>query len=78
MIAGGEQPFETIMAAVGELEDGQALVVQAPFEPTPLEGVLSGQGFAYEATEIGGGTGRSASPGAGDPPRARPRRDQVR
>ncbi|MGH9059278.1 MAG: DUF2249 domain-containing protein, partial [Acidimicrobiales bacterium] len=51
----GGEPFDTIMAAVGELQDDQNLVVVAPFEPTPLEGVLSGQGFTYQATELGGG-----------------------
>ncbi len=48
--AGGE-PFETIMNAVGELED-EDLVIVAPFEPTPLEGVLSSQGFSFEANEV--------------------------
>ena len=43
------------MAAVSGLIDGEDLVVLAPFEPVPLEGVLSSQGFAYEASEVGGG-----------------------
>ena len=55
IIAGGGEPFETIMAAVSRLPEGEDLVVLAPFEPVPLEGVLSAQGFAYEATELGGG-----------------------
>ncbi len=55
MIAQGEEPFETIMAAVSELEPQEDLVVLAPFEPVPLEGVLSAQGFSYQAAEIGGG-----------------------
>lgn len=55
IIAEGGEPFETIMAAVGDLANGEDLVVLAPFEPVPLEGVLSSQGFTYEATEIGGG-----------------------
>lgn len=55
IIAAGGEPFETIMAAVAALEDGEDLVVLAPFEPVPLEGVLSSQGFAYEVAELGGG-----------------------
>lgn len=55
IIAAGGEPFETIMAAVAGLADGEDLVVLAPFEPVPLEGVLSSQGFAYEADEVGGG-----------------------
>ncbi len=58
IIAVGGEPFETIMAAVAALTEGEELVVLAPFEPVPLEGVLSSQGFSYEATEIGGGDWR--------------------
>ncbi|HLI14699.1 MAG TPA: DUF2249 domain-containing protein [Acidimicrobiales bacterium] len=58
IIAAGGEPFETIMAAVASLADGEELVVLAPFEPVPLEGVLSSQGFAYEAVDIGGGDWR--------------------
>ena len=46
------------MAAVSTLPDGDELVVLAPFEPVPLEGVLSSQGFAYEAEDLGGGDWR--------------------
>lgn len=55
IIAAGEEPFETIMAAAASLSDGEELVVLAPFEPVPLEGVLSSQGFSYEAAALGGG-----------------------
>lgn len=55
IIAAGDEPFETIMATVAELPDDHALVVIAPFEPVPLEGVLSEQGFLYEATALDGG-----------------------
>lgn len=55
VIAAGQEPFEAIMAAVAELSPGEDLVVLAPFEPVPLEGVLSSQGFTFEATDIGGG-----------------------
>ena len=55
IIASGAEPFETIMAAAAALGDGEELVVLAPFEPVPLEGLLSSQGFVYEAVPIGGG-----------------------
>lgn len=55
MIAAGDEPFETIMAAATSLAAGEELVVTAPFEPVPLEGVLSSQGFSYDAAELGGG-----------------------
>lgn len=55
IIAEGGEPFETIMAAVDALGEHEQLVLLAPFEPVPLEGVLSSQGFAYEATDLGNG-----------------------
>lgn len=58
IIARGEEPFDLIMSTVNQLEPGQIFVVIAPFEPVPLEGVLSSQGFDYEAAEIGGGDWR--------------------
>lgn len=54
IIAAGDEPFETIMAAVAELGELEELVVLAPFEPVPLEGVLSSQGFTYEAVHLEG------------------------
>lgn len=58
IIAAGAEPFETIMAAVAALADDEDLIVLAPFEPVPLEGVLSSQGYTYEADEIGNGDWR--------------------
>ena len=55
IIAAGDEPFDTIMGAVASLAEGEDLVILAPFEPVPLEGVLSGQGFTYEASDLGGG-----------------------
>lgn len=55
IIAGGGEPFDTIMAAVASLADDEELVVLAPFEPVPLEGVLGSQGFAYHAADLGDG-----------------------
>ncbi len=55
LIRAGEEPFDTIMAAIARLADGEELIVLAPFEPVPLEGVLSSQGFSYDAVDLGGG-----------------------
>ena len=55
IIASGREPFEEIMSVASALGEGEALVVLAPFEPVPLEGILSSQGFAYEAEDIGAG-----------------------
>lgn len=55
VIAAGDEPFDQIMAAVASLDEGQDLVVYAPFEPVPLEGVLGSQGFVYEAEPVGAG-----------------------
>lgn len=55
IIKDGGEPFDTIMSAVTALDDHEELVVIAPFEPVPLEGVLSSQGFTYEAEDIGDG-----------------------
>lgn len=55
ILAAGEEPFDRIMQTVATLSSGQDLVVLAPFEPVPLEGVLGSQGFTYEAIEIGAG-----------------------
>ncbi|HEY5304878.1 MAG TPA: DUF2249 domain-containing protein [Acidimicrobiales bacterium] len=53
LIAAGDEPFDLIMSAVAALGEHEELVVLAPFEPVPLEGVLGAQGFSYEAQEIG-------------------------
>lgn len=55
IIASGGEPFGAIMEAVGKLGDDQDLVVLAPFDPVPLEGVLGGQGFDFEAEEVAPG-----------------------
>lgn len=55
VIAAGGEPFDSIMEAVAKLEESEDLVVLAPFEPVPLEGVLGSQGFSYEAADLGDG-----------------------
>ncbi|MFC4386943.1 DUF2249 domain-containing protein [Gracilibacillus marinus] len=44
-----KEPFDKIMKAVKELENGQAFVLHAPFNPIPLHKVLGRKGFTYEA-----------------------------
>lgn len=58
MLASGDEPFDLIMETVNGLEPGQDFVVIAPFEPVPLEGVLSSQGFTYDAAELEDGAFR--------------------
>lgn len=55
IIAAGEEPFDQIMATVAGLADNEELIILAPFEPVPLEGVLSSQGFTYDAVALGNG-----------------------
>ena len=65
ILARGEEPFDAIMAAVGELEADQPLVVLVPFEPVPLEGVLSAQGFTWSAETLDSGDWRVVFQAAG-------------
>lgn len=51
LIEKGEEPFPTVMETVATL-DGRSLLLIAPFEPTPLQGVLSAQGFSYASERI--------------------------
>ncbi|MEZ5322805.1 MAG: DUF2249 domain-containing protein [Microthrixaceae bacterium] len=51
LIERGEEPFGTIMQTVAAL-DGRALMLIAPFEPTPLQGVLGAQGFTYRSEQV--------------------------
>lgn len=51
IIEAGEEPFGKIMETVATL-DGRSLLLIAPFEPTPLEGVLSSRGFTYRAQQF--------------------------
>jgi hypothetical protein len=43
------------MTEVNSMDSQDQLIITAPFEPVPLEGVLSNQGFEYEVTDIGDG-----------------------
>lgn len=52
ILAGGGEPFDEIMQVASQVGDGEALVVDAPFEPVPLEGVLGEQGFTHVAEQL--------------------------
>jgi len=45
----GREPFSKIMQAVATLAPAQDLMLLAPFEPTPLYGILAQQGFRHSA-----------------------------
>ncbi len=58
IIEAGEEPFAAIMEAAEKVKSGEVLVVWAPFEPVPLEGVLTEQGFRFVADEVTPGNWR--------------------
>ena|SRR5680860_440260 len=53
IIAAGGEPFDKILQAAESTANEEVLVVYAPFEPIPLEGVLGEQGFEHVAEQIG-------------------------
>lgn len=55
LLAQGQEPFDTIMGAVAELEPGEELELTAPLEPIPLYQVLGLRGFSHETEDLGGG-----------------------
>lgn len=58
-LAAGGEPFDEIMRAAGQVGHGEVLVVLAPFDPVPLQGVLGAQGFSYDSSPIGDGDFRA-------------------
>lgn len=48
ILESGREPFSEIMRAASMLGAGEEMVLLAPFEPLPLIGVLSRQGFECE------------------------------
>lgn len=51
-IKNGQDPFDKIMSTVSAYQTGDILILQAPFQPIPLYGVLTSKGFAYKTDEI--------------------------
>ncbi|WP_338472421.1 DUF2249 domain-containing protein [Niallia sp. XMNu-256] len=45
-------PFDKIMAAVKELQDGQRLVLHALFNPAPLHKVMERKGYTNTVEQI--------------------------
>lgn len=58
ILAVGDEPFETIMQAAATIRDDRVLVVYAPFEPIPLQGVLAEQGFDHVTEQLSDDTWR--------------------
>ncbi|HVU27128.1 MAG TPA: DUF2249 domain-containing protein [Verrucomicrobiae bacterium] len=54
-IRNGREPFSKIMSAVAELHADENLLLLAPFEPKPLFGLLTRQGFNHLAREMENG-----------------------
>jgi hypothetical protein len=52
-LARGQEPLTKIMAAARGIQPGGRLVVQAPFEPFPLYGVLAKLGFVSQSENLG-------------------------
>lgn len=46
------EPFGDIMAALGDLEDGETLRLVSGFEPKPLYQVLADRGFDHETAQV--------------------------
>lgn len=55
-IEAGRDPFSVIMGAVSRLNAGDQLLLIAPFEPTPLFGLMASRGFDYKGKELPDGS----------------------
>jgi uncharacterized protein (DUF2249 family) len=55
VLAGGEDPFTVLMERADTVEFGEVLVVDAPFNPSPLRRVLGSQGFSSFAQRLSEG-----------------------
>lgn len=51
----GREPFGKIMQTVAALKPNEELLLIAPFQPTPLFGVLAQRGYGHEATQLPSG-----------------------
>lgn len=51
----GREPFAKIMQTLAGLKDTEDLLLIAPFEPTPLFGVLAQQGYSHTAKVLESG-----------------------
>ena len=55
MMAAGGEPFDAIMAVVGDLGPEEDFELFAPLDPIPLYQVLGAQGFSHQTEALGGG-----------------------
>lgn len=55
LMARGEEPFATIMAAVASLSPGEPLELVAPLDPVPLYSVMASRGYGHETEDLGEG-----------------------
>lgn len=53
ILAAGGEPFSAIMAAAGEVKEGERLILEAPFEPVPLYEVMQKKGFTAWCEQLG-------------------------
>lgn len=60
MLEGGEDPLLHVIQASMTVPVDGFLVLDAPFNPTPLRGVLAGQGFSSYGRKVGDGHWRIA------------------
>jgi uncharacterized protein (DUF2249 family) len=51
----GREPFTRIMRAAAALQDGESLLLIAPFEPAPLYRIMARQGFTHKSRPNGTG-----------------------
>lgn len=51
ILAGGAEPYAAIMGAVESLGPAHVLVLETPFDPEPLHGVLGRKGFSRATRE---------------------------
>jgi uncharacterized protein (DUF2249 family) len=54
LLAAGEDPLGAILAAADRVDGGHFLVVDAPFNPSPLRRVLAARGFSSYGRKLSG------------------------
>ncbi|EME68985.1 hypothetical protein H261_15762 [Paramagnetospirillum caucaseum] len=55
LLAQGVDPFATVMEAASGIEFGGSLVIDAPFNPSPLRRILAGRGFSSYGRKLNEG-----------------------
>jgi uncharacterized protein (DUF2249 family) len=52
ILASGGEPLPTILQTAASVDQGEVLVLDAPFNPTPLRALLGSKGFDVHAAEL--------------------------